>query len=41
MVEAVLGALSDDPPVALKVASKRRIRRRPPVRKKVSLAAAK
>jgi predicted PurR-regulated permease PerM len=41
MVDAVLGALSDDPPVALKVASKRRIRRRPPVRKKVSLAAAK
>jgi predicted PurR-regulated permease PerM len=41
MVDAVLGALSDDPPVALKVASKRRMRRRPPVRKKVSLAAAK
>ncbi|WP_292406096.1 AI-2E family transporter [Mesorhizobium sp.] len=41
MVEAVLGALSRDPPVALKVAAKRRMRRRPPAAKKAPLAAAK
>ncbi|UVK41999.1 AI-2E family transporter [Mesorhizobium sp. AR07] len=40
MADAVLGALSNDPPVVLKLAVKRRIRRRPPARKKVSLAAA-
>lgn len=41
MVEAVLGALSSDPPVALKVAARRRIRRRPRPAKKAPLAAAK
>ncbi|WP_245437128.1 AI-2E family transporter [Mesorhizobium helmanticense] len=41
MVDAVLGALSSDPPVPLKAAAKRRIRRRPPARKKAPLAAAK
>ncbi|WP_292509069.1 AI-2E family transporter [Mesorhizobium sp.] len=41
MVEAVLGALSSDPPVALKVAAKRRMRRRPRPAKKAPLAAAK
>ena len=40
MVDAVLGALSDEPPVALKLAAKRRLRRRPPARKKVPLAVA-
>ncbi|UVK41684.1 AI-2E family transporter [Mesorhizobium sp. AR10] len=40
MVEAALGALSNDPPVVLKLAAKRRLRRRPPARKKVPLAAA-
>ncbi|RWM85076.1 MAG: AI-2E family transporter [Mesorhizobium sp.] len=39
MVEAVLGALSSDPPVALKVAAKRR--RRPRPTRKAPLAAAK
>lgn len=41
MVEAVLGALSSDPPVALKVAAKRRMRRRPRPARKAPLAAAK
>ncbi|MER8440196.1 AI-2E family transporter [Mesorhizobium sp. M1393] len=41
MVDAVLGALSSDPPVALKVAAKRRMRRRPRPAKKAPLAAAK
>ncbi|WP_254017332.1 AI-2E family transporter [Mesorhizobium escarrei] len=41
MAEAVLGALSSDPPVALKVAAKRRMRRRPRPAKKAPLAAAK
>ncbi|WP_292649666.1 AI-2E family transporter [Mesorhizobium sp.] len=41
MVDAVLGALSSDPPVALKAAARRRIRRRPPAAKKAPLAAAK
>ncbi|UVC18343.1 AI-2E family transporter [Mesorhizobium onobrychidis] len=41
MVEAVLGALSSDPPVALKVAAKRRMRRRPRPAEKAPLAAAK
>ncbi|PDQ21938.1 ABC transporter permease [Mesorhizobium sanjuanii] len=41
MVDAVRGALSSDPPVALKaVAAKRRIRRRPPAAKKAPPAAA-
>jgi hypothetical protein len=40
MVDAVRGALSDVPPVALKLAAKRRLRRRPPARKKVPLAVA-
>jgi predicted PurR-regulated permease PerM len=40
MVDSVLGALSNEPPVALKRAAKRRLRRRPPARKKVSLAVA-
>ncbi|TJW03685.1 MAG: AI-2E family transporter [Mesorhizobium sp.] len=39
MVDAVLGALSHEPPVALKVAAKRRMRRRP-ARKKAPLAVA-
>lgn len=41
MVEAVLGALSSDPPVALKIAAKRRMRRRLRPAKKAPLAAAK
>ncbi|TIL73409.1 MAG: AI-2E family transporter [Mesorhizobium sp.] len=41
IVEAVLGALSSDPPVALKVAAKRRMRRRPRPARKAPLAAAK
>ncbi|WP_287137473.1 AI-2E family transporter [Mesorhizobium sp.] len=41
MVEAALGALSSDPPVALKVAAKRRMRRRPRPARKAPLAAAK
>lgn len=41
MVEAVLGALSSDPPVALKIAAKRRMRRRPRPARKALLAAAK
>ncbi|WP_292670171.1 AI-2E family transporter [Mesorhizobium sp.] len=39
MIDAVLGALSHEPPVALKVAAKRRMRRRP-ARKKAPLAVA-
>ncbi|WP_287173127.1 AI-2E family transporter [Mesorhizobium sp.] len=41
IVEAVLGALSSDPPVALKVAAKRRMRRRLRPARKAPLAAAK
>ncbi|MET3577547.1 putative PurR-regulated permease PerM [Mesorhizobium robiniae] len=41
MVDAVLGALSSNPPIALKAAARRRIRRRPPAAKKAPLAAAK
>ncbi|MER9232187.1 AI-2E family transporter [Mesorhizobium sp. M0622] len=41
MVGAVLGALSSNPPVALKIAAKRRMRRLAPARKKEPLAAAK
>ncbi|WP_287303928.1 AI-2E family transporter [Mesorhizobium sp.] len=41
MVEAALGALSSDPPVALKIAAKRRMRRRPRPARKAPLAAAK
>jgi predicted PurR-regulated permease PerM len=40
MVDAALGALSNEPPVALKRAAKRRIRRRPPAAKKAPLAVA-
>ncbi len=40
MVDAVLGALTDAPPVKLKLAAKRRLRRRPPARKKAALAVA-
>lgn len=41
MVGAVLGSLSNDPPIAPKVTAKRRIRRRPPASKKASLAPTK
>ncbi|MER8479558.1 AI-2E family transporter [Mesorhizobium sp. M1163] len=41
MVGAVLGALSSNPPVALKTTAKRRMRRLAPARKKEPLAAAK
>ncbi|RUZ70023.1 AI-2E family transporter, partial [Mesorhizobium sp. M7A.F.Ca.US.003.02.2.1] len=40
MVDAVRGALSRGPPVALKLAAKRRLGRRPPVAKKAPLAVA-
>jgi len=40
MVDAGLGALTDAPPVKLKLAAKRRLRRRPPARKKAALAVA-
>ncbi|MER9298758.1 AI-2E family transporter [Mesorhizobium sp. M0621] len=40
MVDAVRGALSSEPPVALKLAAKRRLRRRPSVAKKAPLAVA-
>jgi predicted PurR-regulated permease PerM len=40
MVDAVRGALSSQPPVALKLAAKRRLRRRPSVAKKAPLAVA-
>jgi predicted PurR-regulated permease PerM len=41
IVDTVLGALSHEPPIAIKLAAKRRMRRRPPPAKKVPLAVAK
>lgn len=40
MVDAALGALSNEPPVALKLATKRRLRRRQPAARKTPLAVA-
>lgn len=40
MVDAALGALSNEPPVALKLAAKRRLRRRQPAARKAPLAVA-
>ncbi|RVA38497.1 AI-2E family transporter, partial [Mesorhizobium sp. M7A.F.Ca.CA.004.11.1.1] len=40
MVDAVLGALSNEPPVALKLVAKRRMRRQRAASKKVTAAAA-
>ncbi|MER8640748.1 AI-2E family transporter [Mesorhizobium sp. M1365] len=40
IVDAVRGALSSEPPVALKLAAKRRLRRQPSVTKKAALAVA-
>lgn len=40
MVDAALGALSNEPPVALKLATKRRLRRRQPAARKAPLAVA-